>query len=118
MDSRNGEPEWQPIGILSGNITTSSYVGNGSSGLSNPNKLEFKNKPIMIIFVGRDDLCTVSFAHHSCGMFKAPNGGTCYITFGDNYVEWHGDDEISQLNEDGVKYYYAVVTEPNKEKIL
>jgi hypothetical protein len=121
MDSRNIEPEWQPIGILRGtNIITSSYVGKGLSGSGNRNRLEFENKPIMIIFIGSDEdgLCTVSFAHCSCGKFKAPNGGTCYITFSDNYVEWHGDDEISQLNEDGVKYYYAIITEPNMEEIL
>lgn len=106
-------------------IATGSYMGTGTYGASNPCRLTFGFKPV-IVFLYPDQNCDIS--HHSSNPNTDPyairfgvttkfydNSTAAYhnkLSYTGNTMSWYctgGSGASTQLNYSGWKYYYVAI---------
>lgn len=104
--------------------TTGSYTGNGKYGSSNPNSLTFDFEPKLVVVMG--DTRWALFLHKSPRSLGRDNDPVSYdrliqtVTWSGNTLSWYASTmnsdsgpytvgEETQLNLDGVKYYYLAI---------
>ena len=98
----------------------STYVGTGTWGPDNPNRLEFDGKPVFFSING----CVFGYGGGGRLIAIAEGGDRASyayglrITWGDNYIEWYADqsntvykpnNQTAQFNYAGSSYNYSVI---------
>lgn len=96
-------------------IVTGSYVGNGKSGESNPNTLNFAGKPCMVYILSNNyasDYCNGlavyggSYMQRGLAQYDYPN----LVTWGETSMSWYNSNSADrQFNASGTTYFYAAV---------
>ena len=87
-------------------LFTTTYTGSGKFGSSNPNRLTFAKKPMVIFVHSNTSLMTlvqgmgISWAATNTGSSSAVS-----VTWSGNSVSWYGDQTYSQLSYNGAVYH-------------
>lgn len=97
-------------------IATGSYVGTGTCGANNKNRLDFDFTPKVVIF-GASNTSAVAcpFVYgQTLVHFQRTTVDTAYVlrvNWGENYVEWYYEEDFAaaQLNISGTKYNYVAI---------
>ena len=95
-----------------------SYVGNGQVGTTHPNSLTFDFIPRMFFCI-HNSMETVDSAWRESVIYLdridysvSIYGDTydyAYFTRNDKTISWYANDNASQLNKNGVTYYYVAI---------
>lgn len=82
-------------------IYTTSYVGNNSSGASNPNRLTFPHKPILMMVFSTQHRMLAFFESNWAYTFTNGSGSCNVLTCSrsGNSVSWYHDNSIMQMNQ-------------------
>lgn len=89
-------------------IYSTTYVGSGPYGASNPNRLTFPGKPLLVLIT---DGKTADFLALMPGGYGVNVGGNSYqtiATWGSNYVSWY-NNQSALIQKNGSNYTYYVV---------
>ena len=93
-------------------IVTGSYVGTGTYGSSNPNKLDF-DRPPKIVFVSPRNNASVFTGIFVSGVIAVMIRANVYlsINWSENGLSWYTTQNtpVYQLNDTGMKYYYIAI---------
>ena len=103
-------------------IQAGSYVGTGTYGVDNPCTLTFDFSPKVIAFNTEDPYYKVFLAPilikgltyiNYISSYLTSNGNikyeTLHPTWGNNFVNWYGRSEMSQLNGNNITYNYIAI---------
>lgn len=100
-------------------IVYGSYIGTGTCGSGNPNKLTFDHKPLLVFVQGRNNSSETADYYLRLVRESVWSIGTidnyCWsqkVTWGDTSVEWYGASSTvgtSQFNEKSTVYYYVAL---------
>lgn len=81
-------------------IYTTSYVGSGKYGESNPNTLTFPHKPLLIYITGSSGYVVILVQGFGRSKHLEGTAFACHPTWQDNSVSWFsGDNASGQMNE-------------------
>ena len=96
-------------------IVYGTYTGTGKYGSSNPNKLTFSGKPVLVIVQAQSN--TTHYDYHlrmlrGCNWAVGDRGNSYYtnkITWGENFVSWNNSQADTQFNEQNTVYSYIAL---------
>lgn len=93
-------------------IVTGNYVGTGTYGISNPNKLDF-DRPPKIVFVSPGSNSSVFTGIFVSGVISVMLRSNVYVNvnWSENGLSWYTTQNtpVYQLNDSGKKYYYIAI---------
>ena len=95
-------------------IVTGSYVGTGTYGQSNPNKLIFDSTPGLVVVMGNENNANNDgrvLLFWVNGVTGVSDGYSRVFSFDEssNILSWHSPSFIYQLNESGLTYNYTSI---------
>ena len=93
-------------------IEVGSYMGSGTKGESNPNKLTFGFSPKLVLIWGYADITAdLAMFHRDDDTWSmvasSGSSGTRACSVSGNALSWYSNSATLQLNESGVTYNYA-----------
>lgn len=96
-------------------IETGSYVGTGTYGESNPNGLTFPFSPKIGVFhrksASDSEYAYILFVRGvlASQTLAGSTGNTTNNTWSENGIKWYAAFDYSQMNVNGVEYYYVFI---------
>lgn len=96
------------------NIEYGTYKGTNTFGASNPNRLTFKGKPLLVIVENQAQDASWDYhlrMMHGCNWAVADRGNSNYnnvVSWGSNYVQWYNTvTQACQFNHGNYTYSYV-----------
>lgn len=94
-------------------IETGFYMGTGTYGAANPNRLTFSFKPTIVFLFVQNSVFDARIIWDKSNQFLAQNYASIQnptnISFNDNTMTWYGSGNIYQFNELNIRYHYIAL---------